>query len=154
MRVIVRVRPLLDTETENPDNEPIVSASSSGRDQKILVTAGNESREFHFDQVFGPEASQADVYDSIGAPLVQHVLQGYNGSLLAYGQTRTGKTYTMGILGRVSRRDHGIVPRALASLFDHFARAGHTEWSLTLTFVQIYMENVFFALAEGMFLTT
>lgn len=137
----VRLRPPLDTEFGKPENEPIVTAVSNESEQKIVVSAEFESKEFFFDQVFPQESTQSLVYESIGAPLVDNVFRGYNSSLLAYGQTGTGKTYTMGILGRVSRRETGIVPRALQSIFERLQK-GNFQWSVKIHFVQIYMENV------------
>lgn len=45
------------------------------------------SSEFYFDEVLGPQAGQADVYQAAVAPVVADVLKGYNGTVLAYGQT-------------------------------------------------------------------
>ncbi len=57
------------------------------------------------------------MYNEVGGPIVQEVLSGYNGTVLAYGQTGTGKTYTMGILNRVQDEHSGIIPRALSHIF-------------------------------------
>jgi ATP-dependent 26S proteasome regulatory subunit len=51
--------------------------------------------QFVFDKVFGLEAQQKEVYEVVGKPVVMNVMEGYNGSILAYGQTGTGKTHTM-----------------------------------------------------------
>jgi DNA replication protein DnaC len=53
------------------------------------------NHQFHFDSVYGPHDEQADVYEQTARPAVLSVLQGYNATILAYGQTGTGKTYTM-----------------------------------------------------------
>jgi len=45
--------------------------------------------------VFGPKSQQQDVFNHAVVPLVSEVLDGYNGTIFAYGQTGTGKTYTM-----------------------------------------------------------
>jgi kinesin family protein 11 len=50
------------------------------------------TRTYSFDTVFGPEADQAAVYQEVVAPMLDEVLQGYNCTLFAYGQTGTGKT--------------------------------------------------------------
>lgn len=52
---------------------------------------------YYFDNVFGPESSQMELYVDTVRPIVEKVLEGYNGTVLAYGQTGTGKTYTVGI---------------------------------------------------------
>lgn len=46
-------------------------------------------------QVFGPSAKQVDLYDQAVVPIVNEVLEGFNCTIFAYGQTGTGKTYTM-----------------------------------------------------------
>lgn len=53
------------------------------------------SKKFTFDRAFGPESKQNDVYQAVMAPLIGEVLAGYNCTVFAYGQTGTGKTYTM-----------------------------------------------------------
>lgn len=46
-------------------------------------------------QVFGPTSKQKDLFDHAISPIVNEVLEGYNCTIFAYGQTGTGKTYTM-----------------------------------------------------------
>ena len=55
-------------------------------------------RDFVFRQVFRPDSSQVEVFEKTALPLVMHVLNGYNGTYLVYGQTGTGKTHSMGVL--------------------------------------------------------
>lgn len=52
-------------------------------------------KQYHFDKVFGPEEAQTDVYYTVLHPLIAEVLEGYNCTVFAYGQTGTGKTYTI-----------------------------------------------------------
>lgn len=125
----------------------LAAASGAGAAAAVLVDLGpDQVKEFRFDRVFGPTSTQEQVFATVGAPLVEHVLAGYNASLLAYGQTGTGKTYTMGILERVHADGSGIVPRALHKLVADL-QASASEWTMTLSFVQIYMENVYDLLA-------
>ena len=85
-------------------------------------------KKFSFDHVFGPTSSQADVYKVTVSPIVKEVLQGYNCTVFAYGQTGTGKTYTMeggsfqsltrgGPLGGVILESSGVIPRAVQEVF-------------------------------------
>jgi hypothetical protein len=119
--------------------------------------------------VFHPTASQEDVYNEVGGPIVQNVLAGYNGTILAYGQTGTGKTYTMGILNRVQDEHAGLIPRSLSHIFGEcvaacpvthgllftavpvpwFPTSGHVEanaagceWTISMSFLQIYLETI------------
>jgi kinesin family protein 3/17 len=68
-------------------------------------------------QAFGAESRQEDVYDAAAAPLVEAMLEGFNSTVFAYGQTGCGKTHTME--GREQpAEERGIIPRA----FDHIFR--------------------------------
>ena len=60
------------------------------------------------------ERAQAEIYDILGAPIVRSAWDGYNGCIFAYGQTSSGKTYTM--MG--NKKDPGIIPRLCRDLFD------------------------------------
>ncbi|GLE08247.1 hypothetical protein PINS_up019298 [Pythium insidiosum] len=89
-------------------------------DGKALVYSGSDStKEFAFDAALAEDVSQDDVYHRVAFDIVQDVLEGFNGTILAYGQTSTGKTHTM--LGRDDALDgdqRGIVPRAFEDIFD------------------------------------
>jgi hypothetical protein len=101
------------------------------------------AHEWRFDRAFGPAATQDDVYDAVGGPIVAKVLDGYNGALLAYGQTGTGKSFTMGILDRVESESAGIIPRALSHLFGATQADSSADYSLKLQFLQVYLDCVF-----------
>lgn len=93
-----------------------------------------------------PSARGASAHGSGGAraasPVVNDVLQGFNGTILAYGQTGTGKTYTMGILERVRTERAGIIPRSLAHIFSHVSSHPDSTWTVTMSFLQIYLETI------------
>ena len=50
---------------------------------------------FSFDRVYDDQTTQTQMYDSCAKPVVMSIIEGYNGSIIAYGQTGTGKTWTM-----------------------------------------------------------
>lgn len=81
---------------------------------------------FTFDTVFDWTSTQSEVYAETAKPIVDSVLEGYNGTVFAYGQTGTGKTHTMdGGAG-----DSGIIPRTFSQIFE--AIQVHPGWSITL----------------------
>jgi kinesin family protein 3/17 len=57
--------------------------------------AGEKERFFSFDIVFSPTCTQESIFKKAALPIIESVLQGYNGTIFAYGQTGTGKTHTM-----------------------------------------------------------
>ena len=73
-----------------------------------------QTQSFHFDNVFGPETQTPSIYNAIVRPITKAALQGYNGTVFMYGQTTSGKTYTM--LG--SQDIPGILPCAIRDVFN------------------------------------
>lgn len=73
-------------------------------------------KRFTFDAVYGVDSQQDQIYNETAFPLVESVLEGYNGTIFAYGQTGCGKTFTM--LGVQESEDlKGIIPRAYVQIF-------------------------------------
>lgn len=122
VRVFCRVRPLLE---QGPTRCVDVS------DRSIEVS----NQRFTFDGVFDSDATQDDVFEGLGCgDLVRDVLSGYNGTVFAYGQTASGKSYTM---------DGSIVPRCASALFAGVAAAdSKLEFTISVSFVEIYREKI------------
>ncbi|KAJ2793308.1 hypothetical protein H4R20_006577, partial [Coemansia guatemalensis] len=121
-----------------------------GGGQNIANGVATGPRTFNFDNAFGPEASQADVYDTAIAPLLTRFVEGYNVTVLAYGQTSSGKTYTMGTGANMTDapiESIGIVPRALQSLFawaregDHGAEL-RRGLDIRTSFIEVHNETL------------
>ncbi|XP_076102450.1 kinesin-like protein KIF11 [Mytilus galloprovincialis] len=107
------------------------------------------TKTYNFDHVFPPAASQLHVYTSIVIPIIEEVLLGYNCTIFAYGQTGTGKTYTM----EGERSDDpsvswqedplaGIIPRAMFHIFERLQRQD-VEFSIRVSFLELYNEELF-----------
>jgi len=125
VRVLVRCRPPLDSPREGAAAAAAVSVDEA-RGEVAVRPGGGGCRAFAFDRVFGEGSTQRQLYEDTVRPTVRQVLRGYNATVLAYGQTGSGKTFTMtGPPGAAQREDlRGIVPRALADIFDGIAAAG------------------------------
>ncbi|KAI7859458.1 P-loop containing nucleoside triphosphate hydrolase protein, partial [Circinella umbellata] len=100
---------------------------------------------YSFDRVFGPESTQEEIYREVAQPILDEVLLGYNCTIFAYGQTGTGKTYTMeGELeerqGRLTPRA-GIIPRAIYKLFETLD-SEHAEYSVKVSLIELYNEEL------------
>ncbi|KAI4356818.1 hypothetical protein L6164_000806 [Bauhinia variegata] len=98
-----------------------------------------DSDTYEFDEVLTEFASQKRVYEVVAKPVVESVLDGYNGTIMAYGQTGTGKTFTLGQLGEEDTSDRGIMVR---SMEDILADISPETDSVTVSYVQIYMETI------------
>ena len=101
---------------------------------------------FTFDSVLPLSATQEDVY-AVVEPVVADVLTGYNGTILAFGQTSSGKTHTMEGAGMASvamdAPGRGVIPRMVGTMFAGItAAATTTEFALRVSFVEIYQERI------------
>jgi kinesin family protein 11 len=132
-------------ETDGPRSEEITIETALPQSTFGVYTPA-PTRTYPFDRVFGPEADQALVYHDAVAPVLEEVLNGYNCTLFAYGQTGTGKTYTMQgdlsptLTGNPSA-DAGIIPRALHKLFLHLENSV-SDYSVKVSFVELYNEEL------------
>ncbi|XP_062195793.1 kinesin-like protein KIN-5C [Phragmites australis] len=150
VQVLLRCRPFSDD--EHRSNAPqVVTCNDYQREVAVTQTiAGKQfDRVFTFDKVFGPTAKQRDLYDQAIIPIVNEVLEGFNCTIFAYGQTGTGKTYTMegecrraksGPKGQLPA-DAGVIPRAVKQIFDTLERQ-NTEYSVKVTFLELYNEEI------------
>jgi hypothetical protein len=84
--------------------------------------------------MFPPDSTQDDVYLHVGQPLLNDLMNGYNGCLFAYGQTGSGKTYSM----------QGILPRLLDELFARIESESSAEYEflLRVSYIELYMERI------------
>lgn len=147
VKVGIRCRPPFEDEIEGDAFQPsvqITPAAQSGNGLAIatLTLLSGKHRDFYFDFGFGSEAGQDEVYETLARPVVQDVLRGFNGTIFAYGQTGTGKTYTMGILEMVNNEHAGIVPRSLAQIFNHVYSTKQAQCAVTISFLQLYRETI------------
>ncbi|XP_073963886.1 kinesin-like protein 64D isoform X2 [Choristoneura fumiferana] len=106
------------------------------------VTPPEPPRVYGYDAAFDSNTSQMDIYVQTASPIVEQVLKGYNGTIFAYGQTGTGKTYTMAG-GNSAPELRGIIPNSFAHIFSHIAKAKDDEKFLVcVTYLEIYNEEV------------
>ncbi|KAK6140266.1 hypothetical protein DH2020_025962 [Rehmannia glutinosa] len=102
----------------------VITCNESKREVTVLqnVASKQVDKVFTFDKVFGPKAQQRSIYDQSISPIVSEVLEGFNCTVFAYGQTGTGKTYTMegGMRNKGGElpAEAGIIPRAVRQIFD------------------------------------
>uniref|UniRef100_T1JZ75 Kinesin-like protein n=1 Tax=Tetranychus urticae TaxID=32264 RepID=T1JZ75_TETUR len=102
---------------------------------------GESAKQFTFDAVYDCNSKQTEIYDETVRPLVDSVLEGFNGTVFAYGQTGTGKTYTMvGVREDPSRQ--GIIPNAFEHIFSHIARSTNQQYLVQSSYLEIYQEQV------------
>ena len=139
VNVICRFRPMNDLE-KTSGNEQICDFTSptsltfhSSREKNVY--------RFNFDRIFPPSSTQQDIYDFGVKGIIDSVLDGYNGTVLAYGQTSSGKTYTM--QGEMDEeRKQGIIPRMINHVFKHIYKNEGTDFMIKVSMIEIYQEKI------------
>ncbi|KMT14281.1 hypothetical protein BVRB_4g076360 [Beta vulgaris subsp. vulgaris] len=141
IRVYCRVRPFL------PGQANGFSTVDHIEDGNItLMNPAKHNKEgkksFTFNKVFGPVASQAEVYADM-QPLVRSCLDGYNVCIFAYGQTGSGKTFTMTGPNNLTEETYGVNYRALNDLFCLTEERKATfSYEVSVQMMEIYNEQV------------
>ncbi|CAL9039255.1 unnamed protein product [Musa banksii] len=144
VKVYCRVRPPFEDEgpsiIELPD------------DFTIRVNTGDESlanpkRDYEFDRVYGPHVGQGEFFCDV-QPFVQSALDGYNVSIFAYGQSRSGKTHTM----EGSSHERGLYFRSFEELFDlsNSDTTTTSQYTFYVTAFELYNEQVQDLLAKSL----
>ncbi|XP_068816237.1 kinesin-like protein KIF3A isoform X3 [Struthio camelus] len=143
VKVVVRCRPLNEREKATGYKMAVNVDEMRGTITVHKTDSSNEPpKTFTFDTVFGPESKQLDVYNLTARPIIDSVLEGYNGTIFAYGQTGTGKTFTMEGVRAVPEL-RGIIPNSFAHIFGHIAKAeGDTRFLVRVSYLEIYNEEV------------
>ncbi|KAK0175421.1 hypothetical protein PV327_009172 [Microctonus hyperodae] len=144
VQVVVRCRPMDEKETSRNFSRVVEISPSRGvveiRNPREDPSKDN-SKIFTFDAVYDWHSSQQDIYEETVRPLVSSVLDGFNGTIFAYGQTGTGKTYTMeGSKSNVDRR--GIIPRSFEHIFNHIGRSENMQYLVRASYLEIYQEEI------------
>ncbi|KAJ7285810.1 kinesin 2 [Mycena rebaudengoi] len=156
IQVVVRCR--RRSEREIADNSPIIVSSDGAKSKDLDIEAAGPrlqssalflyppSEPTHLISYLAQEADQALIYHEVVSPMLDEVVMGYNCTLFAYGQTGTGKTYTMQgdlnptPLGNPSA-NAGMIPRVLFRLFHHLESTA-SDYSVKISYVELYNEEL------------
>ncbi|XP_061204985.1 kinesin-like protein KIF11 [Neopsephotus bourkii] len=151
IQVVVRCRPFNASERK-AGSYPVIDCDQARKEVSVRtggVTDKTSRKTYTFDMVFGAQAKQIDVYRSVLCPILDEVIMGYNCTVFAYGQTGTGKTFTME--GERSSNEEytweedplaGIIPRTLHQIFEKLTENG-SEFSVKVSLLEIYNEELF-----------
>ncbi|OMO63912.1 hypothetical protein CCACVL1_22188 [Corchorus capsularis] len=140
IRVYCRVRPFLSGQSN------YLSTVDNIEEGNITINTpakyGKGRKSFNFNKVFGPSATQAEVFSDM-QPLIRSVLDGYNVCIFAYGQTGSGKTYTMSGPKDLTEKSQGVNYRALGDLFLLAEQRKDTfRYDVAVQMIEIYNEQV------------
>lgn len=139
IKVVLRFRPQNKREIES-GGEPIVSFES---EDTCRLDSQEAQGSFTFDRVFPMNSRQADIFDFSIRPTVDDILNGYNGTVFAYGQTGAGKSYTMMGTDMEDEEGRGVIPRIVEQIFASIQASPNTmEYMVKVSYMEIYMERI------------
>ncbi|XP_070359976.1 centromere-associated protein E-like isoform X6 [Equus asinus] len=131
--VCVRLRPLNSREEALGEDTQVYWKTDNNAIYQV-----DGSKSFNFDRVFDSDESTKNVYEEIAVPIIDSAIQGYNGTVFAYGQTASGKTYTM-----MGSKDYlGVIPRAIHDIFQKIKKFPDREFLLRVSYMEIYNETI------------
>lgn len=143
IRVVCRFRPLNEKEIRMGSAMCIAFDPDEKTVNMNAIQENLGPMRFAFDHVFPPNTAQATVYDKAAKPIVDSVLEGFNGTVFAYGQTSSGKTFTMTGPSIDDEDLKGIIPRMVSTVFDTIANSeDHLEFTVKVSYAEIYMEKI------------
>jgi centromeric protein E len=147
--VAIRMRPLNRVEGDKQRVWKVLpqysSVSQTTKNGKPLTEKLTGKTFFTYDKTFGEEASTADVYENVAKNIVSSAVSGLNGTIFAYGQTSSGKTYTMQGAGSIedgSGDGGGVVHMAARDIFSMIEQNQDRIFLVRASFLEIYNEDV------------
>lgn len=147
VKVVVRCRPMTEKEIRDGherilDMNPSRGVVELSQLSKNQISESSSTRKgFTFDAVYDWNSQQNDIYNETARPLVDCVLEGFNCTIFAYGQTGTGKTFTMEGL-RNDPEKRGIIPNSFLHIFNHIARSTNQQYLVRASYLEIYQEEI------------
>jgi len=139
VKVIVRCRPMNSREKGLKCDTSVEVHNELGQIQlKKSSKDSDPPKAFTFDGSYGVDSDTVNIYEDAAYNLVEGVIEGYNGTVFAYGQTGCGKSFTM--QGIPSQR--GVIPRAFQHIFEAIAVAENTKYLVRASYLEIYNEDV------------
>ncbi|XP_056155153.1 kinesin-1 heavy chain-like [Lampris incognitus] len=134
IKVMCRFRPLNRSEVARGDKY-----IPKFQGDECVSIAG---KPYYFDQVFQSNTTQEQFYNAVALKIVKDVLEGYNGTIFAYGQTSSGKTHTME--GKLHDPDMmGIIPRIVQDIFNYiYSMDENLEFHIKVSYFEVYLDKI------------
>lgn len=147
IEVCVRIRPLLRDEAVRGEpmawvwNGNVIAQAQEHLGPNVAVRSPADTHprdSYQFDHLFTPETTNIDIYGTAVHPMVERVMHGLHGSIFTYGQTSSGKTYTM----NGSAKQPGIIPQTIYDCFEYINNASDREFLFRVSYLEVYNETV------------
>ncbi|XP_060843483.1 osmotic avoidance abnormal protein 3 isoform X2 [Rhopalosiphum padi] len=142
VKVIARCRPMNARERALNSKNVVFIDSEKCTCSIVNPTDGSAPpKTFTFDGVYGPDSNTEQIYNDIAYPFVEGILEGYNCTVFAYGQTGCGKSFSMqGVDSPPNQR--GIIPRAFEHVFEAISVTDDVKFLVLASYIEIYNEEV------------
>ena len=159
IKVFVRFRPLNELENELLSDNCGWETPKYISDTQIGIYSTKELKDsnaqipsnliFKYDKIFTSESQQSQIYENVGKRIVGDVMEGYNGTIFAYGQSGSGKTYTMYGPDIFDDIYKGIIPRIVEDIFNYVEKADdNVDFQFKLSVLEIYKEVMYDLLTQ------
>ncbi|KAJ3126975.1 Kinesin-like protein kif3b [Nowakowskiella sp. JEL0407] len=139
--VVLRCRPFSEKEKQAGHKKICEIGTDYGTVKLENPKVANDMKNFTFDTVYDEDCRQLEVYNGTARRIVEAVLNGFNGTVFAYGQTGTGKTFSMQGVRDVPEL-RGIIPNAFNHIFNHIAASVDKKFLVRVSFLEIYNEEI------------
>jgi len=140
VKVVIRCRPMSRQE-EIDGRENIIEMDVREGVVRARRPLSQDYKDFTFDAVYDMKTIQGKFYDDTGYAIVESVLDGYNGTIFAYGQTGTGKTFTM--VGPDDNEElAGVIPRTFEHIFRNINTTPTKKFLVRASYLEIYNEEI------------
>jgi kinesin family protein 6/9 len=116
--------------------------------KELLSSNSAERYQFSLSGTFDQSVTQDQIFDHVALKVVKNVLEGYNGTIFAYGQSGSGKTHTM-TGGSNSYESRGVIPRAVSYIFDTIAGSPDMIYTVRISYIEVYKNNGYDLLDPG-----
>jgi len=150
IRVYIRFRPLNIIEQELLSSNIGFETPEYLKNEIVKIKNNKNENEnynsqlYKFDKVFKNDTTQKKIYEIVGKEIVKDVMEGYNGTIFAYGQSGSGKTYTMYGKDIQDNENKGLIPRIVEDIFNYVENADQNiSFQLKLSVLQIYKEIIY-----------
>ncbi|KAH8403592.1 hypothetical protein KR222_002699 [Zaprionus bogoriensis] len=141
VKVIVRCRPMNQKEIINKCNN-IIEISNYAVSIVNPLAQSAPKKSFTFDSAYDAFSKTETIYNDMCYSLVESTLEGYNGTIFAYGQTGCGKTHTMQDGSFENKSYNGIIPRCFDHIFETISISSSMKYLALVSYLEIYNENI------------
>lgn len=99
---------------------------------------GLAPKSFSYDELWGQETTNSDIFQKIGFNVIKTTMEGFHGVVFAYGQTSSGKTYSI----HGNQDDPGMIPRAVQAIFEYIENTTDRDFVIQVSYMEIYNEVI------------